>query len=390
MVRVILGEPEVNQRTVVPSEFEGTTQTCDINTFLNSGAQSVAVPAIYGSFDKILTKEGMYNVFKVALAEKRAIYIPLQTHIVPHSFKSFLMFLASLEDEVTLIIADTELHIKAREIMQGKPGFINNGYSLLLIDLHNFLHRSYHSFPEKRDDQGNVVTLKSALYALIKWIEVSPYTHVAFCADSLKSLRKEYTQALFPNDLSKIYKANRKRNDASLDQQILDCYSYIAGWGFKTVTISGYEADDVVASLVNEFKNVPVHVLSNDKDFCGFFTYRNFKLLDKDRKVLTSDYVNKKFGVTPELFLDFQALTGDSADNVSGVKSVGEKSAAKLLNEFGSLNGVLENASKIKGKLGEAIANGRDDALFSYDLLRMRNNLLQGYNFESLRIRKGK
>ena len=389
MVRVILGEPEVNQRTVVPSEFEGTTQTCDINAFLNSDAQSVAVPAIYGSFDKILTKEGMYNVFKVAFAEKRAIYIPLQTHIVPHSFKSFLMFLASLEDEVTLIIADTELHIKAKETMQGKPGFINNGYSLLLIDLHNFLHRSYHSFPEKRDDQGNIVTLKAALYALIKWIEVSPYTHVAFCADSLKSLRKEYTQALFLNDLSRIYKANRKRNDASLDQQILDCYSYIAGWGFKTVTISGYEADDVVASLVNEFKNVPVHVLSNDKDFCGLFTYRNFKLLDKDRKVLTSDYVNKKFGITPELFLDFQALTGDSADNVSGIKGVGEKFAAKLLNEFGSLNGVLENASKIKGKLGEAIANGRDDALLSYDLLRMRNNLLQGYDFESLRIRKG-
>ena len=89
------------------------------------------------------------------------------------------------------------------------------------------------------------------------------------------------------------------------------------------------------------------------------------------------------------MFLDFQALTGDSSDNVPGIKGIGEKSAAKLLNELGSLNNILNASDSIKGKLGEYIREGKDDALFSYDLVRMRDNLLQGFDFENLR-KKGK
>ena len=387
MVKIILGEPTKEQAVVVPCEFLGYSQHCEIDSYLNSGSQSVKVPAIYGSFDKILTKQGMYNIFHVAFLEKRTIYLPLETRITPHSFKEFLTFLASLEDEVTVVIANIDLYHRARETQCGKPGFSDNDFSLLIIDLHNFLYRNYHALPEKRDNQGNVITLRSALYALIKWIEVSPYTHMVFCADSQNSLRKEYTQNLFPNDSSRIYKNNRKHDDEILKHQIIDCYNFIAGYGYKLITINGYEADDAIASLVHEFKNVPVHVLSNDKDFCSLFTYRNFRLLDKNRKVLTSNYVQDKFGITPELFLDFQALIGDASDNVPGIKGIGEKTAIKLLNEFGSLNNVLNAGNSIKGKLGEYIQEGKDDALFSYDLVRMRNNLLQGFDFESLRKR---
>ena len=389
MVKIVLGELESGIKGVVPCEFEGYTQHCEIDSYLNTGEDIVRVPAIYGSFDKILTKQGMCNIFHVAFLEKRTIYLPLETRITPHSFKEFLNFLASLEDEVTVVIANIDLYHRARETQCGKPGFSDNSFSLLIIDLHNFLYRNYHALPEKRDDQGNIITLRSALYALIKWIEVSPYTHVAFCADSQNSLRKEYTQNLFPNDPSRIYKNNRKHDDEILKHQIVDCYNFIAGYGHKLITINGYEADDAIASLVHKFKNVPVHVLSNDKDFCSLFTYRNFRLLDKNRKVLTADYVESNFGITPELFLDFQALTGDSSDNVPGIKGIGEKSAAKLLNELGSLNNILNASDSIKGKLGEYIREGKDDALFSYDLVRMRDNLLQGFDFENLR-KKGK
>ena len=85
------------------------------------------------------------------------------------------------------------------------------------------------------------------------------------------------------------------------------------------------------------------------------------------------------------MFLDFQALTGDASDNVPGIKGIGEKTAIKLLNEFGNLNNVLNAGDSIKGKLGEYIKEGKEDALFSYDLVRMRNNLLQGFDFKSLK-----
>ena len=93
MVKIVLGELESGIKGVVPCEFEGYTQHCEIDSYLNTGEDVIQVPAIYGSFDKILTKQGMCNIFHVAFLEKRTIYLPLETRITPHSFKEFLNFL---------------------------------------------------------------------------------------------------------------------------------------------------------------------------------------------------------------------------------------------------------------------------------------------------------
>jgi len=161
-------------------------------------------------------------------------------------------FLASLEDEATVITTDLAFFELANELKY-LPGFADNNYSLLLVDLHNFLHRSYHALPERLDDKANVITLVHAVDALIKWIEASKYSHVAFCSDSKTNLRKEYTEELFPNDQNRIYKGNRKYNDENLKKQINDAEKYIAQKGYKVIAVQGYEADDVIASFVKEF-----------------------------------------------------------------------------------------------------------------------------------------
>lgn len=247
-------------------------------------------------------------------------------------------------------------------------------------------YRVYHSLPAKFDEKGKAVTLKTALKNLIKWIQVSPYSHVAFCTDSAFSFRLDWTKKLFPNNPNNWYKANRKELDESLKEQIADCYDFIKESNYSLFIAKGYEADDLIASLVNEFKNVPIHLLSNDKDFCSLFSYRNFRLLDKNRKVINVDYVKSKFGIIPEQFTSFLALTGDSSDNISGIKGIGVKTAAKLLNQFYRFEDIIHfNPKLMPEKYAKLIEADKESALISYSLVKLKTNLLSGFDFHNLK-----
>ena len=385
MIKVVFGEPNKDQKVVVPIHSNELYERIVVNIQnLKEENNCIFVPAIFGNFDQVLTRQGIYNLFHVAFLDKRIIYIPNGTKCSSQNLKDFLKFLASLEDEVIVITTDLAFFELANELKY-LPGFADNNYSLLLVDLHNFLHRSYHALPERLDDKGNVITLVHAIDALIKWIEASKYSHVAFCSDSKTNLRKRYTEEIFPNDQNKIYKGNRKYNDENLKRQIIDVEKYIAQKGYKVIAVQGYEADDVIASFIKEFKNIPVHVYSNDKDFCSLFTYRNFRILDKNRKILNADYVVQKFGVSADLFLDFQALVGDKSDNVPGVKGIGAKNAAKLLDTYGNLRTLLAASYDMKGRIGELLRNSKDDILLSYDLIRMRSDLIHDFNINILK-----
>ncbi len=165
--------------------------------------------------------------------------------------------------------------------------------------------------------------------------------YILFALDNKsKSFRKE----LYP-----LYKANRGEAPEDLLKQIPIAIEWIEKMGFATLTKDGYEADDIIASVADiaKSKNIQTRVVSSDKDLYQIID-ENTKLFDPiKRRDITKDDCIKKFGVAPADFVDFQALVGDSIDNIPGVKGIGVKSASSIVNEFHTLEDIYINIENL-------------------------------------------
>ena len=137
----------------------------------------------------------------------------------------------------------------------------------------------------------------------------------------------------------------------------------------------GYEADDIIATLVKQAKekDLPVVVVSGDKDLMQLVGDKVTMWDPQSDKVYDPAGVRNKFGVDPDGIVDFLALMGDTSDNVPGVPGVGQKTAAKLLAEHGSIDGIYEKLDEISGKkLKENLVNSREQALLSRELVTLK------------------
>ncbi len=184
----------------------------------------------------------------------------------------------------------------------------------------------------------------------------------------------------FRHEAYKEYKANRAKTPEELKAQfpmIEECLKIL---GIPVIRVDGYEADDIVATIARKCDKEGRHalILSADKDLQQLAN-ENIHMLKPDKVKTWAEAdalaVETEWGVKPKQILDLLSLMGDSADNVPGVSGVGPKTAVKLIAEYGSLEGIYENARTIKGSLGEKLRNDRENAFLSKKLITLEENV---------------
>lgn len=244
--------------------------------------------------------------------------------------------------------------------------------SLYLVDIFSFIFRAYYAIrPLSAPDGTPVNAVYGVITMLKKLIDAKRPDHLVVCMES--KLKKTFREELYPE-----YKANRGAPPEDLSPQIPLVEEFVQTYPIKVLTAPGYEADDIIATLVEKFSgrdDIDVYIVTSDKDLMQLVGENVFIYDTMKEKVFGREAVIEKFGVPPEKVIDVQSLSGDPSDNIPGVNGVGPKTAAKLVNEYGDLEAVLAHASEIKGKLGERLAVSRDDALLSRQLVTLDKDI---------------
>ena len=185
--------------------------------------------------------------------------------------------------------------------------------------------------------------------------------------------RKEKT---FRHERYPEYKANRDEMPQELQDQLDHLWKLLAAMNLPNISQAGFEADDVIGTLAKEgeAEGLDVFIFSGDKDFAQLITEHVFLyspiVRSSEINIIDPEGVKEKWGVPPEKFIDYLGLMGDASDNIPGVMGVGKKTAAKLLQEYGSLETALENAENVKNKrVREGLLNGVENAHLSKELV---------------------
>src|SRR6187402_483282 len=230
---------------------------------------------------------------------------------------------------------------------------------LLLVDGSSYLYRAFHAMPDLRavpGDPGSPAT--GAIRGMINMMQ-----------KLRKDVRADYAVCVFDapgktfrDDLYPEYKATRSPMPDDLRSQIPPIHEVVRLLGWKVLSVPGVEADDVIGTLscLASTQGIEVIISSGDKDLSQLVD-ENITVIDtmNDRRRDVAG-VEAEFGVPPRLMIDYQALVGDAVDNVPGVPKVGPKTAVKWLQEYGSLQGVVDNAANIKGVVGENLRKTLD------------------------------
>lgn len=226
-------------------------------------------------------------------------------------------------------------------------------HRLLLIDASSFLYRAFHALPDLRTRTGLPTGALTGMVNMLRRVQAEwPSTYVA-CVFDPKG--PTFRDAIYPE-----YKANRASMPDDLAAQIPVIFEVVDALGWPMITQPGVEADDVIGTLAlaATAKGLPTVIVTGDKDLAQLVN-EHVRLIDTmsrdggPAKVSDRAAVIEKFGVPPELIVDYLSLVGDTSDNVPGVEKVGPKTAAKWLTEFGSLDAVMANAGSISGVVGE-------------------------------------
>ena len=241
--------------------------------------------------------------------------------------------------------------------------------NLLLVDGSAYLHRSYHVHASLTDHRGRPT---GAIFGVVNTLQRQlRLTTPAYVAVVMDAPGKNFRHDLYPE-----YKANRKPMEPELRAQIEPLQQVIEALGLPLLVVPDVEADDVIGTLAHkgEAEGLDVLILSSDKDMAQLVT-EHVTLIDIDRPPMDAARVMEKFEVRPDQFIDYQTLAGDAVDNVPGVPKVGPKTSAKWLQEYGSLENLIENVDSIKGKAGENLRASLDDLSLYRKLVTIRVDL---------------
>ena len=250
---------------------------------------------------------------------------------------------------------------------------------LFLIDGSGYIFRAYYALPpltRKSDGLpvGAVSGFCNMLYSFMEKAKagnsIDTPTHLAVIFDSA---RKN-----FRNDIYKDYKGNRSDAPEDLIPQFDYIRKAVKAFNLPSVELPNYEADDLIASYKAEAKKkkFKVTIVSSDKDLMQLVDKDTFMLDTMKDRIIGIEQVKEKFGVTPEKVIDVQSLAGDSVDNIPGVPGIGIKTAAELINKFGSLDELLKKAEIIKQpKRRQALLDNKDNALISRQLVTLKQNV---------------
>ncbi|MCC6248771.1 MAG: DNA polymerase I [Rubrivivax sp.] len=228
---------------------------------------------------------------------------------------------------------------------------------VLLVDGSSYLYRAYHALPDLRSPDGFPTGALHGVVAMMKWLRGRfPAAHAACVFDAPgKTFRDEW----YPE-----YKAHRSPMPEPLVQQIEPIHEVVRLLGWPVLEVPGIEADDVIGTLARlaAAEGHRVLVSTGDKDLAQLVTpaVSLINTMAKPPERLTVEGVQEKFGVPPERIVDYLTLIGDTVDNVPGVDKVGPKTAVKLLQEHGTLDGIVAAAGGIKGVVGENLRRALD------------------------------
>lgn len=221
-----------------------------------------------------------------------------------------------------------------------------------IFDLNNLLYRVFHTSSPTYNANGLRNDVIKRVYR-----ELSDVRNSLVGADEI-FIVSDANGSTFRHDLTPTYKSNKKGMPDDLKIQEGPILELLSAGGFKLFTKPGYEADDVMGMLANELTSrgfTRIEINSNDKDILQLVN-EEIRVFNPSNKILYDrDAVIGKFGVPPELIPDMLAIIGDKSDGIAGVDGVGEKSAAKWINEFGSAMAVFENKGLIKGRGSKAL-----------------------------------
>ncbi|SET79055.1 DNA polymerase I [Salinibacillus kushneri] len=239
---------------------------------------------------------------------------------------------------------------------------------LVLVDGNSILYRAFFALPLLNNEKG---VYTNAVYGfttmLLRILEEEKPSHllVAFDAGKTTFRHKTYTE----------YKGGRQKTPSELSEQFPLVKELLGAFDISHYELDQYEADDIIGTMSNEAKqdDMDVKVISGDRDL--------LQLVDKGVNVsltkkgvtnienYTPEFLEEKVGIRPDQVVDMKALMGDSSDNIPGIPGVGEKTAVKLLKQFGTLEAIYENLDQINGKkLKEKLENHKDDAFMSKEL----------------------
>ena len=238
---------------------------------------------------------------------------------------------------------------------------------LILVDGSSYLFRAFHAMPPLSNSKG-VPT--GAVYGVVNMLRklMKDYqpSHMAVIFDA-----KGKT---FRDDLYKEYKANRPPMPDDLRMQIEPLHAIVKAMGIPMLVIDGVEADDVIGTLAREAteQGIDTVVSTGDKDLAQLVNQHITLINTMNDTVMDIEGVKQKFGISPEQIIDYLALIGDTVDNIPGVPSVGPKTAVKWLSEYGSLEGVVQHADQIKGKVGEKLRDSLNTLPLSYELATIK------------------
>jgi DNA polymerase-1 len=245
--------------------------------------------------------------------------------------------------------------------------------TVYLIDTFSFLFKSYYALPDLRNREDFPTAVITGFFKTLMMFRKN------FGTENLV-FAYEGGDGNFRKEITKSYKADRGEVPDDFRVQFEIIKDLIEKMGFRSVSVRKHEADDVIATLSKKFleKDYKVVILGEDKDLNQLLTNENISIykIEKSNKTVPfgREDVKKKFGIYPEQFIDFQALVGDPVDGVKGVKGIGKVGASKLLNEFGSLDGIYENLDKIKGANRKKL-EAKEDAYESQKLVKLVDNL---------------
>ncbi|MDD5405938.1 MAG: DNA polymerase I [Sulfurovaceae bacterium] len=255
--------------------------------------------------------------------------------------------------------------------------------TITIIDTFGFFFRSYYALPPLRNSDGFPTGLLTGFINLIDSLRRNHSTdYIVFALDSKGDT--------FRNELYSQYKANRQPPPEDLTLQLPIAIEWIEKMGFASLALDRYEADDIIATITAKAKadGIKVRIISHDKDL--------YQLID-DGIVVLHDSVKKidideagcvaKFGIHPRDFTNFQAILGDSSDNIPGIKGIGQKGASDLINRYHTLEAIyadIENAGT--PRIQKLLLESKGQAFLSRELVTMKTDLIEGCNWGNYRF----
>jgi DNA polymerase I len=257
---------------------------------------------------------------------------------------------------------------------------------LVIIDGHSLMNRAFYALPpmtnSKNQHTNAVYGFTTMLLKIINDIKPE-YIAAAFDRKAPTFRHVEYQD----------YKAGRKKMPEELSQQFQPTKEILKAFNIGIFEIDGYEADDIIGTISKRFEanDLEVLIYTGDKDALQLVS-DNTKVMITKKGITEIDIydvssLKEKYGLLPEEITDLKGLMGDSSDNIPGVPGVGEKTALKLLNEFGTVEGIYDNLDKVSGKkLKENLETNKEQALFSKKLATIDTNVPIDVELESINI----